>query len=443
MLKFKHFYFFSFFAIFIFLFMTSQSSAYENLNIQFWKTNKANVPVYFISSRNLPMLDISVNFNGGKLVETADKAGIAGFTNSMLDKGTNLYDENSLDEALADLGAEMHFPTDSETNSVRLRSLTNNAQNLQKSVDILINVLTKPKFDAKILHREIANTVAELKDALTRPNVQARKNFAKNVYPHHPYGAVLTEQSLQNIKIADIKAFHTKYYVAENAKIVMVGDLSKSQAEQIAEQIATNLPQGEIAKFPEFPEKTKQAKKIVIPHPATQSHILVGQVGIARSNEDYFAMLVGNYTLGGGGFQSRLLDEIREKRGLAYSVSSYFRANKHPGSFGISMQTKKQSTNEALNLIQQIVSDFVKNGPTDEELAIAKNYLIGSFPLNVDSNGKMLEQVSRIANLDLPLNTLQVWQENIRKISKDDVIKAFQRNIHPENFVTIVVGGEQ
>ena len=224
---------------------------------------------------------------------------------------------------------------------------------------------------------------------------------------------------------------------------MIVGDATKQQAEQIAEKIAVNLPNGELAKFPAFPPKTEKSEKIVLDHPATQSHILVGQVGIARDNADYFALIVGNYTLGSGGFQSRLLDEIREKRGLAYSVGSQFNANKHPGSFRISMQTKKENTKQALDLIQKIVSDFVQNGPTDEELKAAKDYLIGSFPLNVDSNSKMLEQVSKIAMLDLPLDTLKVWQENIAKISKEDIIKAFQRNINPQNFVTVVVGGEE
>ncbi|MGN1034987.1 MAG: M16 family metallopeptidase, partial [Rhodocyclaceae bacterium] len=153
------------------------SNANENLNIQFWKTTAHNVPVYFVSHQDLPMIDIAVNFNAGTLLESADKAGLASFTNSMLDKGTNLYDENSLDEALADLGAELSFPTNSETNSVRLRSLTNNQQNFQKGLDILINVLTKPKFDEKILQREIGYSVFELTDALTRPNVQVARTF--------------------------------------------------------------------------------------------------------------------------------------------------------------------------------------------------------------------------------------------------------------------------
>ena len=419
------------------------SNANENLNIQFWKTTTHNVPVYFVSHQDLPMIDIAVNFNAGTLLESADKAGLASFTNSMLDKGTNLYDENSLDEALADLGAELSFPTNSETNSVRLRSLTNNQQNFQKGLDILINVLTKPKFDEKILQREIGYSVFELTDALTRPNVQVARAFNEIVFPNHPFGAMISVSSLNNIKAVDIKNFHKKYYVAQNAKILIVGDATKQQAEQIAEKIAVNLPNGELAKFPAFPPKTEKSEKIVLDHPATQSHILVGQVGIARDNADYFALIVGNYTLGSGGFQSRLLDEIREKRGLAYSVGSQFNANKHPGSFRISMQTKKENTKQALDLIQKIVSDFVQNGPTDEELKAAKDYLIGSFPLNVDSNSKMLEQVSKIAMLDLPLDTLKVWQENIAKISKEDIIKAFQRNINPQNFVTVVVGGEE
>lgn len=415
-----------------FLFFFAQQ-AFANIDIEQWQTSN-NVPVYFVENHNLPMVDVSVNIQAGSAQDFENKAGLAALTQALLAKGAADMDENTISEKLADLGAVFNGSVSRTHTELNFRTLK---ENQNATLSIFLDVLTQPFFLEKVFQRERANLRLELQDALTRPHVVTRRAFTRALYPQHPFGELVSAQTLSNITRDDLLEFHRRFYVASNLKIVIVGDLSIQEAQKMAEKIAFALPFGE--KTPEInaPLPKESKENIILIHPATQSHILMGQITIARNHPDYFPLLAGNYILGGGGFSSRLMQEVREKEGLAYSVYSAFSAGAHSGTFEIALQTERSQAQKALKLIHNIVENLIKNGISPADLNTAQAYLSGSFPLNLDSNKKVLRQVVHIAQLDLPLDTLNTWQEQIQALTVEKVNAALKKHLQPHTFLTV------
>ena len=222
-----------------------------------------------------------------------------------------------------------------------------------------------------------------------------------------------------------------------------MGDVTRSQAEAIAQQLTAQLPQSPApAALPGVVMKIAASEQR-ISHPASQSHILIGAPGMARSDPDFFPLYVGNYILGGGGFASRLMNEMREKKGLAYSVYSYFMPLKQPGAFQIGLQTKKEQADEALKLVRGTLADFIAKGPTEKELLAAKQNIIGGFPMRIDSNRKILGYLSVIGFYDLPLTYLDDFTRNIDRVTVAQIRDAFKRHIDPQAMATVIVGAPE
>ena len=219
-----------------------------------------------------------------------------------------------------------------------------------------------------------------------------------------------------------------------------MGDVTRAEAQAIAQRLTEQLPapsnQAAIAPVALQIEASEQR----IAHPATQSHILIGAPGMARNDPDYFPLLVGNYILGGGGFVSRLVNEVRE---MAYSVHSYFHPLRQPGVFQIGLQTKKEQADEALKVVRLTLSDFVNKGPTKTELLAAKQNIIGGFPLRLDSNKKIVDHLNVIGFYELPLTYLDDFVGNIERITLAQVRSAFSRRVQPHNMATIIVGAPE
>ena len=220
---------------------------------------------------------------------------------------------------------------------------------------------------------------------------------------------------------------------------------SSAQADALVTQLLARLPQGsDCAPLPAVPEVVPlaAAKDERIPFQSAQSHVLIGQPGYKRSDPDFFALLVGNHILGGGGFTSRLMTQVREQRGLSYSVYSYFAPGLHAGAFTAGLQTRPDQAAEALGVAQKVIADFVANGPTADELQAAKDNLIGGFPLRLDGNRKLLDNVANIAWNNLPLDYLEHWTQRVDAVTADQIKTAFQRVLQPQKMVTVVVGGQ-
>ncbi len=407
--------------------------------IEHWVT-PSGARVYFVASRGLPMLDVQVDFAAGSMFDPAGKSGLAALTRAVLDLGAGSRDESAVAEQLADLGANLAGGADTDRASITLRTLSAAAQR-DTALAVLRDVLQAPHFDAAIVAREQARTIASLKDAETRPDAIAGKAFWAAMYPKHPYGRQATPASLAALERADLQAFYARYYNAANATITLVGDLSREQAEEIAAALAAGLPQGEPAVLPAPPHKVR-GSAIKIAHPASQAHVYIGLPAVERGNPDYFPLLVGNYTLGGGGFVSRLMREVREKNGYAYSVYSYFSPLRQAGPFQIGLQTKRSQARAATRLARDVLESFLKGGPSEEELAAAKANLAGGFPLRLDSNKKLLDNVAALAFYGLPLDYLDTYQARVEAVTVDQVKQAFFRHVKPVELMTVTVGGE-
>ncbi len=413
--------------------------ALAGVTIEQWTTANG-ARVNFVAAPALPMLDVQIDFAAGSMFDPEGKAGLAALTRAVLDLGAGERDETDNAEQLPDLGAALGGSADTDRASVTLRTLTARDK-LEPALAVLRDVLHRPHFAAAVLEREQARTVTGLKEAMTRPDSIAGKAFWEALYPGHPYGRQATPESVAALTRADLVDFHQRLYTAGNASISLVGQLTRAQAERIAEQLSSALPAGTPPALPAAPAAARAATQ-AIAHPASQAHIYLGLPAIERGHPDFYPLLVGNYTLGGGGFVSRLVQEVRDKRGFAYSVYSYFAPMRQAGPFQIGLQTQRKQAREAIKVVRQVLGDFVARGPSAEELAAAKANLSGSFPLRLDSNAKLLANVAVIGFYGLPADYLDHYRANIEAVTVDDVKAAFSRHVRPADLGPVTVAAD-
>ncbi|MEW6331413.1 MAG: pitrilysin family protein [Pseudomonadota bacterium] len=416
-------------------------NAFAGPKIEHWKLDNG-ARVYFVESRELPMLQVRVVFDAGSSRDPAKKSGLANLTAGMLDEGTDGLTTDDIAGRFEGVGAEFGAGIDRDMASVSLRSLSDPSL-LDPALDLFAQILAKPAFPAGNLERQRAQMLVALQRDAQSPGAIAQKAFYRELYGDHPYAGDPSgdEASLKSITREDLAEFHRRHYVGANAWVVIVGDANKRQAQKIAERIAGKLPAGAaLAPLPEvgMPDAARQQQ---INFPATQTHVNMGQPGVRRGDPDYFPLYVGNYTLGGGGLVSRLSDEVREKRGLSYSVYSYFLPLRVAGPLFIGLQTKNTQRDQALKLVREVIADFAAKGPTDAELVAAKKHLTGSFPLRLDSDGKIAENLAVIAFYGLPLTYLDDFIPNIEAVTAEQIRDAYRRRVHPDRMVTVTVGG--
>jgi len=402
--------------------------------IQHWQTSSGS-RVYFVPTEALPILDVQIDFPAGTAYDPPGKAGVAGLVSSLLDAGTSKLSEEQIAERWVDLGARYSAHTDNDRAKVSLRTLLSHQDD---ALELLQQLLNQASFPEKVIKREKARSIVAIREANTRPDVIADKKFAETIYPQHPYGVSASEKSVGSINRYDLLNFKKLHYTGNNATVSMVGAIKRKQAEQIAEMLTAQLPLNEkVANLPKVNLPVGQT--INIPHPASQSHIRIGLPAVRRGDTDYFPLLVGNYTLGGGGFVSRLMQEVREKKGYAYSVYSYFYPQQRLGAFEIGLQTKREQAEAALQLSNSVLHQFLRDGPSEIELEAAKKNLTNSLALRIDSNAKLLRYVAMIAFYRLPLTYLDDFAQNVNTVTRQQVQEAFTRHINPANLVTLVV----
>lgn len=413
-------------------------SVFATPQIQHWQA-PSGARVYFVEDHNLPMLDVAVNFPAGSSHDAADRIGVAALTHGLLDLGTQELGEDDIARQLADVGAQLSGSFDADRSGLSLRTLSSDKER-EAALTILAQVLQQPSFPQAVLEREKKRLIASLREAETKPEFLAGRAFGRAVFGDHPYGWQTGVTDAEKIRRDDLLDFYRTHFAAGSAVVALMGDVSRQQAEAIAQRLTAGLPAG--AAVPPVPpvEPKITAQEIRIEHPASQSHILIGAPGIARTDADYFPLYVGNYILGGGGFVSRLMNEVREKRGMAYSVYSYFMPMQQPGAFRIGLQTKREQADAALLVVRKTLHDFVVKGVTGEELLAAKQNIILGFPLRIDSNGKILDYLSLIGFYGLPLSYLEDFSQQVERVTAGQIRDAFRRRIDPQAMATVIVG---
>lgn len=409
--------------------------------IQHWQT-PTGVRVYFVENHDLPMVDLSVEFPAGSAYDTPAQSGLASLTRHLMKLGAGGLSEDEIARRIADAGAQLSGRFDQDRGGWSLRTLSSEKE-LNQATDVLARILQQPEFPETALDRERARLLDALREADTKPDNLASRAFFAAVYAGHPYALRTSGEvdTLPLISRQDLVDFYRRHYNPERAVVSIVGDFSRQQAEEIAARLTDALPKNDspAASLPPVPE-LKQALSKLIPHPATQSHILLGAPGMRRGDPDFFALFVGNHILGGGGFASRLTEEVREKRGLAYSAYSYFSPQLLEGPFQIGLQTQKEQTEQALEVVRATLRNFVAQGPMPSELDKAKQNIVGSFPLRIDNSRKIQEYVAMIGFYRLPLTYLEDFVTQVQKVTAQDIRSAFARRVHPDKLVTVVVG---
>jgi len=432
--KFKFFYI-------IFILFSGLNLAYAKpiLNINHWQTGNGAL-VYFVKAAQLPMLDVRVLFNAGSRQD--DRLyGIANLTARILDEGTDHFNADQIAEKFDKLGTQFHINVNRDMSMLSLRCLTKKTP-LSLSINLLHDIISNPIFPPKELRRIKAQTLTEIIAQLQFPTIFATLNFYKTLYGNAPYAhsPLGTLVNVKSIKPKDIIKFYQKHYTARNAIIVLVGNISLQTAHILANKITANLPQGKpIPLLPQTQPITQNLTKH-IPHPGTQSYIRIGCIGISLNDKNYFPILVGNHILGSGILVSRLFNEVRQKRGLSYSVKSKFILLKNRGPFIILLQTKNKSKNQALHITKKVLTTFIKTGPTSQELQDAKKFLLGSFALQRASFAKIANLLSIMAFYKLPLDYLDTYKQNVNAVTVRDVKNAFQKIIGQQKLITISVG---
>lgn len=430
------------------LLLAVTSVAQAAIPIQHW-THASGARVYLVPSPSIPMLDVQINVDGGSRRDLALQAGLASATAGMLlaevaaQQDQPALDENQLGEAWADLGAQFGASASGDRFSVSLRTLTE-PDLLRGAVALAARQLAAPAWPERIWQRDRERTIAALVEAENRPGTQAARAFDAAVYGSHPYGFDTLPATLSAISVVDMRDFYRRHMAACRAQVSLVGAIDRAQADRIVDQFMAAIAPNGCTALPPVAQVAPLAAAVErrIPFNAAQAQVQIGQPGFVRSDPDFFALTVGNHILGGGGFTSRLTSEVREKRGLSYSVYSYFAPGLHAGAFQIGLTTRPDQADQAVAVARDVLQRFVREGPSEAELRAAKDNLVNGFALRIDSNKKLLDNVANIAWNGLPLDYLDHWTEQVQRVSLADVQRAFSRVLQPDRMATVVVGAK-
>ncbi len=425
------------------------SNAYAILPIEKLDSYKG-AQAYLVQTKALPMVDIEVSIDAGDRYDPSGKSGVADMVAGLMNYGARgdkgLLTEAQIADEIADLGANIGLSVGGERAILRIRSLSRKDLR-DRAVQLAAAMLSAPSYDPKIVEREKQRTITSLREAETKPEFVLERRFKKSVYGNYPLADSPSVQSVSSVNVNDLKQFHKQFYRGDRMIVSIVGDVDRSQAAEIVQTLLKQIPQSGqvIAKLPDLqrsPIETLAQREIQIPFDSQQAHIAMGMTAVARNNPDYFPLLVGNYILGGGGFVSRLMSEVREKRGLAYSVFSYFAPGKENGIFQAGLQTKNDQAALALDVMSTTIAQFIADGPTPSELDAAKSNLINGYPLRIDNNRKLLDNVSSIAWNDLPLDTMDVWTKQVESVTLEQVKASFQKYLAMDRMKIVVLGAK-
>ena len=403
-----------------------------------------NGMVLLLSEKHeIPMVTVSMAIKAGSVVEPGDKPGLASLTASLLTQGTAKRTASQISREIDFIGGSLSVSGGDDYASAGLRVLK---KDIKTGFDLLSDVLMHPVFDQKEIDRKVKETLAAIQQQKEEPAVIAGEAFTKAVFGGHPYGKTSDDVAafLPKLKRQDILDFYTRRYGPNDTIIAVVGDVSEKEILSLLdEQFKGWKPVEEGTPARQAPPAIEAVTVKKLDKNITQANIAMGHLGISRENPDYYAVMIMNYILGGGGFSSRLMDNIRDNRGLAYDVHSSFSAQKDPGSFQAWMQTKSESANESINEIFKELKRIRTEPVSEKELADAKAYLTGSFPLRMDTYAKIAGMLTAIEIYNLGLDYPQKYPGLINAVTREDILRAAKKYLDPDHMVIVVLGNQE
>lgn len=387
----------------------------------------------------VPMIVVDVLVKAGSVFEPDEKAGLANLAAELLTQGTTKRTAAEVAQVIDSMGASLSVDADYDYMEAKLVILR---KFFDKGLEILGDILINPTFASEEIEKKVREIQGELKKNQEDPGWVAEREFLGAVFNGYPYGRMVDgdEVSIKRINRSDIVDFHSNYYLPNRTIIAIAGDITLQEAKNLIEKSFVNWHPKEIKERKISPPLTlKKTVSLRLDRKVNQANIIIGHLGISRDNPDYYALQVMNYILGGGGFSSRLVNDIRDKRGLAYSVSSDFISRKYSGHFQVELQTKNQSATEAIQLVMKNVKRIRESAVSEKELEDAKAYLIGSLPLDIETNKEVAENMALLEFFSLGLDYFDIYPEYIKAVNERDVLSVAQKYLHPENLVLVIL----
>jgi zinc protease len=396
--------------------------------------------VLVLEQHFLPIVEVLALVKTGSAQDPPDKAGLANLVASLLDEGTATRTSKQLAEQIDFVGGSLEVRASEDFTTTSARVIK---KDLDLGFTLLADILQHPAFPKAEFERIRSQILGEMASDNDDPGHVAMKAFNQLVFHGHPYRWPLngTEESLGKISHVDVLNFYNREYVPTQVILTVVGDVT---AEQVATLVDSHfgtwkkpaLPARTIKKAAPLQRKTVQ----LIQKDLTQSNVILGHGGISRTNPDFYAVTVMNYVLGAGGFSSRLMDSIRDKQGLVYGIMSHFDARLMPGSFWVNFQTRTETTNQAIQSVLDELKNIREAPVSDQELSEAKSFLMGSFPLRLDSTAKLAQVLAQVEFYGLGFEYFSQYPKWIERVTKEDVQRVAKQYLDPQRYALVVVG---
>ena len=393
---------------------------------------------WLVEEHSIPIVAVEMGFRGGSRTDPAEKQGLANFTFGLMNEGAGDLDAAAWTERADELSAYFGFDSRADHVTVSARFLS---ENLEESGDFMALTLAEPRFDAEPIERVRRQILSNLAQSETDPGDIARERWWARAFPDHPYGrdARGTVETVQALTAEDFREAHGRLLTSANAFSAIVGDITPEQAGALVDKVLAGLPEGTVVTATpsdSVPPPGIEVVELDVP----QSAAVFGHKGIPRKDPDFIPLYVANYVLGGGGFTSRLMEEVREKRGLAYGVYSYLTTNEESALYMGGVATANERVAESLAVIREEWARMAAEGLTEEDLEKAKTYLTGSFPLRFDSNAKIANFLLDAQLEDLGIDYINIRNDLIEAVTLEDAQRAVARVLDADALSIVVVG---
>ena len=401
-------------------------------------TSPKGIKAWLVQDDSIPFVALDIQFKGGASMDAPEKRGAINLMTALLEEGAGKRDSTQFAQAVEDLGARISFDADDDTLSVGFRALS---ENRDEAADLLALALTQPRFDESAVQRVRAQVQAVIRSEATDPNSIAAKELARQAWGDHPYATSLngTEESVAKLTRQDLVAAKNRVLARDRVVVGAAGDISPEELGPLLDRILGGLPEAATAPLPDKAELQLSGGTTVIDWDSPQTVVSFAGPGIAIDDPDYFAAFVANHILGGGGFSSRLMTEVREKRGLTYGVGTALATGLFGQSWQGGMAGGNDTTGQAVDLIRQEWAGMAE-GVTEKELSDAKTYLTGEYPLRFDGNGRIAAILAGMQLIGFPIEYINTRNDKVEAVTAEDVARVSKRLLDPAQLRFVLVG---
>ena len=401
-------------------------------------TSPGGIAAWLVEEPSIPFVALELRFRGGASLDEDGKRGAINLMTALLEEGAGDMDAQEFAAARDALASSFGFDVGDDSLSVSARFLS---ENRDASVALLRKALASPRFDPDAIERVRAQVISNIRSSAKDPNHIAGRTFDNLAFGDHPYGTSRsgTEDSVQALTRDDLLTAKDRVIARDRVYVSAVGDIDAETLGQVIDRLLADLPETG-APMPPVADLVLEPGVTVVDYDSPQSVVMFGHEGIDRHDPDFFAAYVLNHIVGGGGFGARLMEELREKRGLTYGTASYLVPMDLAATYQGSFASANDKVAEAVGLVRDIWTDVARNGVTAEELAAAKTYLTGAYPLRFDGNAPIARILVGMQMDDLPTSYVETRNAKVEAVTLEDVARVAARILRPEGLHFVVVG---